>query len=179
MDHSQAHRQTLENPPTIERALRSKSRKGRHCCISTALQQKDMRTFKQRPRAPMHTHARPRTPTCVHAHPHGPSLSLNARRPNGGVSDTTSTPPPNASAAHTPHTLATCNGHTGGASFAEGDARSPPRPNAREVQGRAVDRPVCSVRVRWCRPPVRPPLKSRKGGGPVQPPTRGPLQRSN
>jgi hypothetical protein len=27
-----------------------------------------------------------------------------------------------------------------------------PRPNTREVQGRAVDRPVCSVRVRWCRP---------------------------
>ena len=40
----------------------------------------------------------------------------------------------------------------GGTSFAEGDARSPPRPSTREVQGRAIDRPVCWVRVRWCRP---------------------------
>jgi hypothetical protein len=81
-------------------------------------------------------------------------------------------------AQHRSHRRAPTHGHTRGASFAEGDARSPPA-QARE-RFRAGRSTVPFVRCgfdRWCQPPVRPPRKSRKGGGPIQPFTRGPLRR--
>ena len=58
----------------------------------------------------------------------------------------------------------------GGASFAEGRARSPPRPSRQRF--RLGGRAALFVRCRFeglGRPPNRPPRKSRKGGSPVQP----------
>ena len=82
-----------------------------------------------------------------------PSTPPTARRPNGGASEVSNHRGTAAPRATTPHRALPKSGHKRGASFAEGIClHEPPAQTPPEVQGRAIDHPVCWVRVRWCRP---------------------------
>ena len=96
-----------------------------------------------------------------------PGPPLTARRPNGGASDPATTAEPGA-AFRAPHRSrgSPTVGTRGGASFAEGDARSPPAQTRKRFRAGGRPSRLFGAGSMGSIPPARPPRKSREGEGP-------------